>query len=308
MAAPKPFTVDTVITEHARAWRFAAPTLLGTFAFLLSAPRANIRAQNAAGEVPAPVVGERIIMLQGLGAVHLAGTSGAPQTRVGINLVMPVQRMDGQRVWIVSTSGGDSGWVDRASIRVLSGAVGYFDTLIARDPRNWDAHLRRAEVEHALNMRGAATDDYSRAIELHPGEAFLYLRRGRHYNTLKECAKEIADFAQAGRLVPGSAHQDYNLVAELHSLASGVYFTCPDTTFRDYARGLALAKRAVAEDPSRATLVTILAAAYAQAGEYVNAAKTQREALARQDFPPGYRADAEQALARYMAAAGRRPD
>jgi len=263
---------------------------------------AVVEAQTGA---PEELVGQRIVMLRGFGAVHLGDANDAPQTRVGINLVMPVRRVDGRRVWIVSTSGGDSGWVDVGDIRLLSGVIAYFDSSIARDPQNWDAYLRRAEAEHALNLRDAATADYSRAIDLHPNEAFLYLRRGRHYNTLKDCPKEMADFERAIALAPRSMSQDYNLVAELHSLESGVYFGCPDTTFRDSARGLALAKQAVAEDGSRATLETILAAAYAQAGDAINAVKTQRHALARPDFPPGYRAEAEQALARYVADAER---
>jgi hypothetical protein len=102
-------------------------------------------------------------------------------------------------------------------------------------------------------------------------------------------------------------HQDYSLVAELHSLESGVFFACADSGFRDYTRGLALARQAVTEDSSRATLVTILAAAYAQAGDLRNAVKTQREALARPDFPPAYRAEEEQVLARYLAAAAKQP-
>jgi hypothetical protein len=266
------------------------------------------KAANGQTDTTAGLTGQRVIILDGYGAVHLPGTSDTPQTRVGINLVMPVHRVDGQHVWIVSTSGGDSGWVDGSSVRLLPGAVEYFDTLLSRDPPKWDTYLRRAEVEHALNMRDAATADYSKAIELHPEEAFLYLRRGRHYNTLKQCPKELADFERAVELAPVSMHQDYNLVAELHSLESGVFFACADSTFRDYPRGLALAKQAVAEDPSRATLVTILAAAYAQAGDLTNAVKTQREALARPDFPPGYRAEEERVLARYVAAAARPPE
>lgn len=262
---------------------------------------------EAQADSSAGLVGQRIVILQGFGAVHLAGTNEAPQTRVGINLVMPVQRVDGHRVWLVSTSGGDSGWVDRGSTLLLHDAIAYFDAQLARDPRNWDAYLRRAEAEHALNLRDAATTDYSRAIELHSNEAFLHLRRGRHYNTVRECAKEIADFERAVELAPASVPQNYNLVAELHSLEAGVYFACPDTAFRDYPRGLALAKQAAAEDSSRATLVTILAAAYAQAGDLTSAVKTQREALARPDFPPSYRAEAERALARYIAAAENRP-
>lgn len=75
----------------------------------------------------------------------------------------------------------------------------------------------------------------------------------------------------------------------------------------DYALGLALARQAVDEDPSRATLVTVLAAAYAQAGDFANAVKAQRQALARPDFPPGYRDEAERALARYLSAAEQKP-
>lgn len=289
---------------HSRT-RCGPAAILGSILFSLTLGRpAEVKAQTGPS---ATLGGQRIIILHGLGAVHLAGTNGAPQTRVGINLVMPVQRVDGRRVWLVSTSGGDSGWVDRETVLPLGNAVAHFDTLLAHDPRDWDAYLRRAEAEHALNMRDAATADYSKAIALHPNEAFLYLRRGRHYNTLKECPKEIADFARAVELAPTSVPQNYNLVAELHSLEAGAYFACPDTTFRDYPRGLTLAKQAVAEDPSRATLVTILAAAYEQAGDLEDAVRTQREALARPDFPPAYRADAEQALARYVAAAETKP-
>ena len=41
-------------------------------------------------------------------------------------------------------------------------------TLIERNPNDWDAYLRRAEANHALNEREAATLDYTKAIELHP--------------------------------------------------------------------------------------------------------------------------------------------
>ena len=290
--------------EQIRGWRIRAGIVGATLSLLSLGRPADVEAQSDSSPT---LTGHRVIILQGFGAVHLAGTSGPPQTRVGINLVMPVQRVDGQRLWLVSTSGGDSGWVDRGSVLLLEDAMAHFDTLLVRDPRNWDAYLRRAETEHALNLRDAATADYSRAIELHPKEAFLYLRRGRHYNTMKECAKAITDFERAVELAPTSAPQDYNLIAELHSLESGVYFACSDTAFRDYPRGLALAKLAVRQDPSRATLVTILAAAYARAGDLSSAVKTQREALARPDFPPAYRADAEQALAKYVAAAEQRP-
>src|SRR5207253_3240146 len=120
---------------------------------------------------------------------HHAGKGAAPTTAVGINLVTSAVRLQGRRVWVVSTSGDDSGWVDVRDVLPLTKAVNYFTTRISRDPKDWDAYLRRAEAEHSINQRDAATTDYSRAIELHPTEAFLYLRRGRHYNTLRDCRK-----------------------------------------------------------------------------------------------------------------------
>jgi len=71
------------------------------------------------------------------------------------------------------------------------------------------------------------------AIELHPAEAFLYLRRGRHYNSLRACDRALSDFDKAITLAPTSALQGYNLLVELYSLESSVYSGCPDSTRRD---------------------------------------------------------------------------
>jgi len=55
---------------------------------------------------------------------------------------------------------------------LLDDAIPYFTSLIERNPKDWDAYLRRAESEHALNQREAAVADYTQAIELHPDEPF----------------------------------------------------------------------------------------------------------------------------------------
>ena len=89
------------------------------------------------------VIGERIIMLHGLGQVHHAGKGAAPTTAVGINLVTSAVRLQGRRVWVVSTSGDDSGWVDVRDVLPLTKAVNYFTTRISRDPKDWDAYQKR---------------------------------------------------------------------------------------------------------------------------------------------------------------------
>jgi len=151
--------------------------------------------------------GQRIIMLKGMGEVHRPQDSTHVASAVGINLVTSVVRVEGHRLWVVSTSGGDSGWVDSAEARRLPEAISYFTAMIERDQGNWDAYLRRAEAEHALNERQAATFDYSKAIDLHPSEAFLYLRRGRHYNTLRACREALNDFETGISFAPTSAPQ-----------------------------------------------------------------------------------------------------
>ena len=234
-------------------------------------------------------VGQRIVMLSGMGEVHSPLDSMQVASQVGINLVMPVTRVEGRRLWVVSTSGGDSGWVDSDAVRRLPEAIPYFTHLIEREPSNWDAYLRRAEAEHALNQRDAATADYSKAIELHPAEAFLYLRRGRHYNTLRACDRALSDFDKAITLAPTSAPQGYNLVVELYSLESSVYSGCADSTLRDPRRAIATIQHAIALDSTRATFFVILAGAYASGGNLTAAVDALKRALASPGAAPSYR-------------------
>jgi tetratricopeptide (TPR) repeat protein len=247
-------------------------------------------------------------MLHGMGAVHHAADSNDVTTAVGINLVAAIVRVDGRRLWVVATSGDDSGWVDSAAVLPLSAAIPYFSGLIARDSSAWDPYLRRAEAEHALNHRAAATGDYTRAIQLHPGEAFLYLRRGRHYMTLRACTAALADFQVALTLAPTSAPQGYDLAAELYSLESGVYSGCPDATRRDPRRALATIRHAIALDSTRATFFVILAAAYASARDWRRAVEAERRALASPRGAPQYRDEWRRQLETYerALAAGQR--
>src|SRR6266496_5810472 len=107
-------------------------------------------------------VGAHILMLRGWGAVHHADHDRA-KTAVGINIVTTVARVEVSRLWVTSTGGDDSGWIDSRDVLPLTQAIPYFNSLIAHDPLDWDAYLRRAEAEHAFNQRDVATADYTRA-------------------------------------------------------------------------------------------------------------------------------------------------
>ena len=259
------------------------------------------RAQSAdstRGEPDQSWVGQRIVMLHGWGAVHVGNETRA-KTVVGINIVSVVTRVEERRLWVASTGADITGWITTRDVVLLSDGISFFTAAIARNNNDWDAYLRRAEVEHALNDRDSATSDYTKAIELHPTESFLYLRRARHYATLKACSLELRDLEQAITLVPHSARQDYNLTAELYGQESGVYASCPDPTIHDPQKAVATARRAVSLDRSRPTLLTILANAYAGEGDFANAVRYQQQALRSKQFPPGYRQNAESQLHTY---------
>jgi tetratricopeptide (TPR) repeat protein len=173
--------------------------------------------------------------------------------------------------------------------------VSFVTSQIRRNVNDRDAYLRRAEAEHALNQREAALADYTRAIELHPREPFLYVRRGRDSQTMRACLEASMDFQEAVKLKPRWA-EPYNLLA-------GVYANCPDPKYRDPQKAIGAIQRAIALDSGRhPTYLTVLALAYFQSGQLEKAVSTQKEALASPGFPPGYRDEAVQQLDQYQRA------
>jgi hypothetical protein len=64
------------------------------------------------------------------------------------------------------------GWMNKKNVILLEDAIPYFTSLIGPNSADWDAYLRRAGSERALNQREAAIADYTRAIDLHPANRF----------------------------------------------------------------------------------------------------------------------------------------
>src|SRR5260370_42447169 len=93
--------------------------------------------QTARAPADSPWVGQRIVMLKGMGEVHLVrGTGPAFASAVGINLVAPVSSREGQRLWIVSANVGDSGGVESVDGPRPADGIHCFTTLVARLPRS----------------------------------------------------------------------------------------------------------------------------------------------------------------------------
>jgi tetratricopeptide (TPR) repeat protein len=256
---------------------------------------AALAAHSAWGQAP----GGRIVTLEGFGDYFVSAADGQAQLvkpdGLGVNIVAVVQRIDGDRIWINANGAGDTavGWVNKNNAIPLDDAIPYFTSLIAHNPVDWDAYLRRAESEHALNQREAAIADYTRAIELHRDEAFLFLRRGREFRILKACPKAAADFEQAAKLRPRWA--------EAYSQAAGIYLDCPDPTFRDPEKAVTLIEHAIALDKNP-TYLTVLAMACFRSGRLEKAVAAQKQAVESPKFPPGYLEEATRQLHEFEAA------
>ena len=267
---------------------------------VLAVPCARSQASALAQDEPNPSwAGRRIVTLNGFGDYFTQAANAQAKLvkpdGLGVNIVAVVHGVEGDRVWIKANGAGDApvGWVRKSDAILLDNAIPYFTSRIQHDSKDWDAFLRRAEAEHSLNQRNSAIADYTRAIELHPNESFLFLRRGRMFRIVKDCPRAAADFEEAARLRPQWA-EPYNLEA-------GVYANCPDTARRDPAKAIALIEHAMTLSPNP-TYLTVLALAYSLSGDLDKAVAVQRKAVESPDFPPDYKEEAVRQLHDYEAA------
>jgi tetratricopeptide (TPR) repeat protein len=79
----------------------------------------------------------------------------------------------------------------------LDWAEDYYARVLSKQPRSGYAYHGRADACRVNNEHEKAIMDYTRAIELMPGEPRLYLGRGKSYSALKETEKAMSDFHQA---------------------------------------------------------------------------------------------------------------
>jgi tetratricopeptide (TPR) repeat protein len=139
-----------------------------------------------------------------------------------------------------------------------------------------------------------AVEDYTQAIALHPRFVDGYVERGWAYLAAKAYENAHRDFVQAMWLEGKNARA-------LNSLA-WFLATCPEENTRDGKRALELAKKACEltqwKNPS---MLDTLAAAYAETGQYADAAKWEQKALESPDFPREDVAGARRRLKLYQA-------
>ena len=114
--------------------------------------------------------------------------------------------------------------------------------------------------------------DYTEAIRIDPNFAEAYINRGTVNREQSQFAPALKDFNEAIRINPDLFH-GYKGLALIHA-------ACPDAKFRDGKMAIALALKAcqLTEWEARAC-IEVLAAGYAEAGDWVNAIKYQKQSV-----------------------------
>ena len=196
---------------------------------------------------------------------------------------------------IVESPGDPQGYVRRARIYMMLGqydeAIEDSSQAIQISPNLLPAYFQMAR---AYKMDGAydqAIATYNKVLDLNPRLADAYVNRGQAYKLAGDAKGNADDYEQAIADYRTAIDMNGNYASAYNDLA-WLEATCPNATYRNVKDAIINAQRAcqLTRYHGRAQLDT-LAAAYANAGDYTNAVKTETTLLAmasRWHMPPQF--------------------
>ena len=151
-------------------------------------------------------------------------------------------------------------------------ALAHFQEAVRLDPDYAQAHNNLGAVLYVLGRRSEAVDHYRRAIALGPDNVDARTNLGVALSELGRAQDAVVQFREALALRPDSA-------AALGGLA-WIRATASDPALRNGTEAVALAERAATATGRRdLSVLDALAAAYAEAGRFDDAAAVAREAV-----------------------------
>jgi tetratricopeptide (TPR) repeat protein len=215
----------------------------------------------------------------------------------------------------------------RSAKKEYDKAIKDYDEAIRIEPNYANAFINRGHAWGVKKEHDKAIKDYGEAIRLRPKDPVPFNERGLAWQSKKEYDKAIKDYNEAIRLEPKSpealynrgnawrakkeydkAIKDYDGAIRLEpgytpALANKAYLlaTSPNDSQRDGKKALKLAKLAHALDKESGWVMSFLSVAYAELGEFDEAIKWQKKALADKEYAgdPDEKAKAEKRLKLY---------
>ena len=172
--------------------------------------------------------------------------------------------------FVLLRQGNKEGWVPKADVVLLEGAIEYFTGAIRMNPQDDSAFAHRAGAHKKKGDLAAAINDFDEAIRLNPQIPAWWSNRGNARFDKKDYVTAIKNFDEAIRLDPkyANAYNDrgncYSAMKEyvksLDDLDTAILLapsnpapandkawllaTCPDAKIRNGAKAVELAKSA----------------------------------------------------------------
>ena len=153
----------------------------------------------------------------------------------------------------------------------FAGALADYAKALAINPREEAAHVGRAKIYLMRCKREEALKEANAAIAIAPGQAPVYSCRASVYMELRRYKEAEADIKKAMQL------KYYDPTAAL-TLFAWLRATCPDPHFRNGKQALEVARQRCQSTNFHQCLET-LAAAYAETGDFDQAAKYETQAI-----------------------------
>jgi tetratricopeptide (TPR) repeat protein len=198
-----------------------------------------------------------------------------------ILVVLTVKRANRDMLFLADGQAGF--WVPSHEVLLQEELSGYLATQrqlnpskeARPDPRHESAYSVRAFFRLEQKDYDHAIADFDEVLKTNPRNARAYYGRGQCWKRKRDFAKAIADFNRAIQLNPRS-WAPYNQRA-------WIWATCTDATVRHGSKAIESARSAceLTSASGKASCLDTLAAAYAEAGNFAEAVKTQTEANER---------------------------
>jgi tetratricopeptide (TPR) repeat protein len=150
-------------------------------------------------------------------------------------------------------------------------AIEDYTKSIEIDPQKAELYYLRANVWYEKGNLDSAISDYTKAININPKYVQAIFDRANTWHEKKDYALAIIDYEKATELDSQNGL--------IYSNYSWLLSTCPDSKFRDGAKALKLALKAVEIRPDESLFLDSLAAAFAELGNFKEAVQIEENAI-----------------------------